>query len=119
MIFVSNGLIKYNTESLQRELPELGNSRVEIFFDTEDEFQFQQVADVFRTAGQRKVKRLIAVILKNEYHDQLYKKGKEDSAIIKLTVETAEEQFNYQIVCREIFESDRKIVLVQSCSLKE
>lgn len=112
-------MIKYNTESLQRELPELGHSKVEIYFDAEDEHQFQQIAHVFRIAGQRRVKRLIAIVLKSEYHDQLYKKGKGDTAIIKITICEAGEQLQYQIACKEIFENDRKIVLIQSCSLKE
>lgn len=116
---MSKRLIKYNTESLQRELPELEYSKVEIYFDVEDVVQFQQIADVFRNAGERKVKRLIAIILKNEYHDQLYKKGKGDAAIIKISICDANEQLNYQVACKEIFENDRKKVLIQSCSLKE
>lgn len=116
---MSKNLLRYNTVPLQQELPELENSKVEIYFDAMEEDRFREIADVFRAAGHRKVKRLIAIILRNEYHDQLYKKGKDDVAIIKFTISDGNEQRQYQITCREIFENDRKVVVVQSCDLKK
>jgi len=115
---VSKLRIKYNTESLKELLPELANSQVEIYFDTDNEEQLREIASVFCKAGERKIKRVFAIILKNDYHDQLYKKKKGDLAVIKLAFGEQEHEM-YHIYCSEVFENGRKTVLIRYCLRKK
>ena len=110
--------IKYNTESLKKLLPELECSQVEIYFDTENEEQLQEIATVFHKAGERKVKRALAVILKNDYHDQVYKKKKGDLAVIKLAIGEQKQEIHH-IYCSEVFENGRKTVSIRYCLRKK
>lgn len=102
---------KLNTEPFKRELPELQNSLVEIYFDIENQKNFRKIAEVLKQAGNKKVKRLIAVILKNEYHEQIYKREDDNVTAIKLTAGTSKNQ-NYRIYCKEIFKEGKKVVLI-------
>ena len=111
---MSNKWIKYNTEAIQRALPELQHSTVEIYFDTSDEDQFTEITTVFKQSGAKRIKRLIAVILKNEYHDHIYKKEEGDIAVIKLISGQGEYQ-SYHIRCREILKGGKKLVVISSC----
>ncbi len=102
---------KYNTELFKKALPELQNSTVEIYLDAENPKKFREIADVLNQAGEKKVKRLIAVILKNEYHEHIYKKEEDDVTAIKLMAGKSGNQ-NYRIYCREIFRNGKKVVLI-------
>lgn len=102
---------KYNTELFKKALPELQNSTVEIYLDAENPKKFREIADVLSQAGEKKVKRLIAVILKNEYHEHIYKKEEDDVTAIKLMAGKSGNQ-NYRIYCREIFRNGKKVVLI-------
>ncbi len=102
---------KYNTETFKRALPELQNSMVEIYLDAENPKKFREIADVLNQAGGKKVKRLIAVILKNEYHEHIYKKEDGDVTAIKLMAGKSGNQ-NYRIYCKEIFREGKKVVLI-------
>lgn len=102
---------KYNTETFKKALPELQNSVVEIYFDVENPKNLQKIADVLTQAGEKKVRRLIAVILKNEYYDHIYKKEDGDITAIKLMAGKSKNQ-NYRIYCKEIFKDGKKVVLI-------
>lgn len=102
---------KYDTETFKRALPELLNSMVEIYIDVENPKKFREIADILNQAGGKKVKRLIAVILKNEYHEHIYKREDGDVTAIKLMAGKSGNQ-NYRIYCREIFKEGKKVVLI-------
>ena len=102
---------KYDTETFKKALPELQNSTVEIYIDSENPKKFREIADVLNLAGGKKVKRLIAVILKNEYHEHIYKKEEDDVTAIKLMAGKSGNQ-NYRIYCRELFKDGKKVVLI-------
>lgn len=102
---------KFNTETFKRALPELQNSMVEVYIDAENQKNFQEIADVLNQAGGKKVKRLIAVILKNEYHEHIYKREDGDVTAIKLMAGKSGNQ-NYRIYCREIYREGKKVVLI-------
>ena len=104
-------LNKYNTEAFKRALPELQNSTVEVYIDSENEKKLREIAEVLKQAGAKKVKRLMAVILKNEYHEQIYKREDGDITAIKLMAGKSGNQ-NYRIYCREIFRNGKKVVLI-------
>jgi len=108
---VARKVNKYNTELFKKALPELQNSTVEIYLDAENPKKFREIADVLNQAGEKKVKRLIAVILKNEYHEHIYKKEEDDVTAIKLMAGKSGNQ-NYRIYCREIFRNGKKVVLI-------
>jgi hypothetical protein len=92
-------------------LPELRNSTVEVYIDAENPKKFQEIAEVLKQAGSKKVKRLMAVILKNEYHEQIYKREEDDITAIKLMAGKSGNQ-NYRIYCREFFKEGKKVVLI-------
>jgi hypothetical protein len=102
---------KYNTKSLKDALPELHNSNVEIYFDVENQKNFKRISDVLNQAGAKKVKRIMAVILKNEYYEHIYKLEDKNITTIKLTAGKSKNQ-NYRIYCKEIFNDGKKVVLI-------
>lgn len=102
---------KYNTETFKKALPELQNSIVDIYIDAENEKKFREIAEVLKQAGAKKVKRLMAVILKNEYHEHIYKKEDGEVTAIKLIAGKSGNQ-NYRIYCKEIFKEGKKVVLI-------
>lgn len=102
---------KFNTDAFKRALPELQNSGVEVYIDAENPKKFQEIAEVLMQAGAKKVKRLMAVILKNEYHEQIYKREDGDITAIKLMSGKSGNQ-NYRIYCREIFKEGKKVILI-------
>jgi hypothetical protein len=108
---VARKVNKYNTETFKRALPELQNSMVEVYIDSENPKNFQEIAEVLKQAGSKKVKRLMAVILKNEYHELIYKREEDDVTAIKLMAGKSGNQ-NYRIYCRELFKEGKKVVLI-------
>jgi hypothetical protein len=108
---VARKINKYNTELFKKALPELRNSTVEVYIDAENPKKFQEIAEVLKQAGSKKVKRLMAVILKNEYHEQIYKREEDDITAIKLMAGKSGNQ-NYRIYCREFFKEGKKVVLI-------
>jgi hypothetical protein len=103
--------LKYNTDQFKKEFAELQNSLVEIYFDVEDQKDFQKINEVLKQAGAKKVKRIIAVILKNEYYDHIYKIEDKSVTAIKLKAGKSKNQ-NYRIYCKEIFKDGKKVVLI-------
>jgi len=108
---VARKVNKFNTETFKKALPELQNSMVEVYIDAENPKNFQEIAEVLKQAGPKKVKRLMAVILKNEYHELIYKREDGDVTAIKLMAGKSGNQ-NYRIYCREIFKEGKKVVLI-------
>jgi len=108
---VARKINKYNTELFKKALPELRSSTVEVYIDAENPKKFQEIAEVLKQAGSKKVKRLMAVILKNEYHEQIYKREEDDITAIKLMAGKSGNQ-NYRIYCREFFKEGKKVVLI-------
>lgn len=104
-------LLKYDTDTFKKELPELQNSLVEIYFDVENLRDFQEITEVLKQAGSKKVKLIIAVILKNEYYDHIYKIEDKNVTAIKLKAGKSKNQ-NYRIYCKEIFKEGKKVVLI-------
>jgi NADPH:quinone reductase-like Zn-dependent oxidoreductase len=102
---------KYDTEQFKKEIPELKDSRVEIYFDTENERNFQDIVKILEKAGSKRLKTIVAVILKNLYLDNIYKiEGKNITAIkIKSGIVRNQE---YRIYCKEIFKDGKKVVMI-------
>lgn len=103
--------VRYNTESLKDALPELQSSNVEIYFDIEDQKKFEEISAVLNQAGAKRVRLIMAIILKNEYHDHIYKIEDKNVTAIKLTAGKVRNQ-NYRIYCKEIFKEGKKVVLI-------
>ncbi len=93
---------KYPTDQFKNEIPELQSSMVEIYLDAENQKDFQKIVDVFKQAGAKKVKTIMAVILKNEYYHHIYKIEDKNITAIKLKAGESKNQ-NYRIYCKEIF----------------
>lgn len=104
-------LLKYNTDPFKNESSELQNSKVEIFLDAENQKDFQKIVEVLKQAGAKKVKTIMAVILKNEYYDHIYKIEDKNVTAIKLKAGKSKNQ-NYRIYCREFFTEGKKVVLI-------
>lgn len=104
-------LLKYNTDPFKKEIPELQNSIVEIYLDAENQKDFQKIVEVLKQTGAKKVKTIMAVILKNEYHNLIYKREDKNVTAIKLKAGESNNQ-NYRIYCKEIFKDGKKVVLI-------
>jgi hypothetical protein len=103
--------IKYNTDSFKKEIPELQNSEVEIYIDTEDGAITKQIAEVLKQGGAKRVKRIIAIILRNEYVDSIYKREDKNVTAIKINAGKAGNQ-NYRIYCKEVYQNGKKVVMI-------
>jgi len=108
---VPRKLLKYNTDPFKKEIPELQNSIVEIYLDAENQKDFQKIVEVLKQTGAKKVKTIMAVILKNEYHNLIYKREDKNVTAIKLKAGESNNQ-NYRIYCKEIFKDGKKVVLI-------
>jgi hypothetical protein len=108
---VPRKLLKYNTDPFKKEIPELQNSMVEIYLDAENQKDLQKISEVLKQAGAKKVKTVMAVILKNEYYDHIYKLEDKNVTAIKLKAGESKNQ-NYRIYCKEIFKDGKKVVLI-------
>jgi hypothetical protein len=67
--------------------------------------------EVLKQAGGKKVKRLIAVILRNEYLNSIYKREDKDITAIKLRAGKSGNQ-NFRIYCKEIYQDGKKVVMI-------
>ena len=92
-------LFPYPTDQFKKEFPELQNSIVEIYLDAENQKDFQKIVKILKQAGPKKVKTIMAVILKNEYYDHIYKIEDKNITAIKLKAGESKNQ-NYRIYCR-------------------
>jgi hypothetical protein len=108
---VPRKLFKYSTDQFKSEFPELQNSNVEVYFDAENQKDLQKISEVLKQAGAKRVKTVMAVILKNEYYDHIYKLEDKNVTAIKLKAGESKNQ-NYRIYCKEIFKDGKKVVLI-------
>ena len=97
---------KYDTEKLTKEIPDLRNSKVEIYFDIENEKNFHEIIQVLEKAGSKRLKLIIAVILRNLYPDNIYKREEKHITAIKIKSGIVRNQ-EYRIYCKEIFQSGK------------
>jgi hypothetical protein len=102
---------KYDTEKFKKEIPDLVNSKVEIYFDTENEKNFHDIINILDNAGPKRVKLIVAVILRNMYPDNIYKKEDRHITAIKIKAGLVRNQ-EYRIYCKEIFQSGKKVVMI-------
>jgi hypothetical protein len=108
---VPRKVLRYDTDQFKNEFPELKNSIVEIYLDAEDQKNLQKIGEALKQAGAKKIKTVMAIILKNEYYDHIYKIEDKNVTAIKLKAGKSKNQ-NYRIYCREIFKEGKKVVLI-------
>lgn len=101
--------IEYGLDKFKRQFPELANSNVRVFLDCEDEKQLKEmVHDVIQPFND-KFKRILSVILKNEYQDNLYKIEDTNVTAMKFLGKNCN---NARIYCKEVFKNGKKVVMV-------
>lgn len=103
--------IKYDTDGFRKEIPELRNSRVEIYFDTENEANFYQIKRVLENAGSKRLRTIISVILRNLYLNNIYKREDRNITAIKIKSGLVRNQ-EYRIYCKEIYHNGKKVVMI-------
>lgn len=103
--------LKYDTKTFKAALPELANSKVEIYFDVENEKTYQEIIRVLENAGSKRLKLIIAVILRNLYLDKIYKIEDRNITAIKIKSGIVRNQ-EYRIYCKEIFQDGKKVVMI-------
>lgn len=100
---------EYGLDNFKKEFPELSNSTVRVFYDIEDEKQCRMLVHDIISPFNDKFKRILYIILKNEYHDNLYKI--EDTHVTAMKF-LGRKCNNARIYCKEIFIDGKKIVMV-------
>jgi hypothetical protein len=108
---VSRKYQKYDIENFKRDIPDLANSKVEIYFDTENEKSFHDILKILKNAGSKRLRLIIAVILRNMYPDNIYKKEEKHITAIKIKSGIVRNQ-EYRIYCKEIYQSGKKVVMI-------
>ena len=81
--------LKYDTNKFKEELPEIANSKVEIYFDIENDKNYRDIIKVLENAGPKRLKLIIAVILRSMYLDNIYKT--EDRNVTAIKIKTINE----------------------------
>ncbi len=102
---------KYDTEPFKKEVPELANSKVEIYFDTENEKNYREIKKILERSSSKRLKLILAIILKNIYPDNIYKVEDKNVTAIKIKSGVVRNQ-EYRIYCKEIFKEGKKVVMV-------
>ena len=102
---------RYDLTSFKEALPELENSTVEIYIDSHSTKNKKDVINVLSGAGSKRLRRIFAVILKNEYLDNIYKREDKHITAIKLKSGIAKNQ-NFRIYCKEFYKNGKKVVLI-------
>ena len=102
---------KYDIDKFKSELPDLVNSKVEIYFDIENERNFRNIIKILENAGRKRLKLIIAVILRNVYPNNIYKREDKHITAIKIKSGIVRNQ-EYRIYCKEIFQAGKKVVMV-------
>ena len=103
--------LKYDTKTFKEAIPELANSKVEIYFDVENEKTYQEIIRVLENAGSKRLRLIIAVILRNLYLDKIYKIEDRNITAIKIKSGIVRNQ-EYRIYCKEIFQDGKKVVMI-------
>jgi len=110
---VSRKCLIYDTKKFKDELPEIANSKVEIYFDIENDKNYHDIIKVLENAGHKRLKLIIAVILRNMYLDNIYKIEDRNVTAIKIKSGIVRNQ-EYRIYCKEIFQDGKKVVMINS-----
>jgi hypothetical protein len=100
---------EYGLDKFKREFPELANSSVRVFYDNEDEKMLGMLVNEILKPNLKKFRRILAVILKNEYHNDLYKREAENVTAMKFI---GKQSRNARIYCKEIFAEGKKVVMI-------
>lgn len=98
---------EYSLDRFKHQFPELANSNVRIFYDCEDEKQLKKMVYEIISPFNNKFRRILSVVLKNEYHDNLYKKEDTNVTAMKFSGKK-----NARIYCKEIFKDGKKVVMI-------
>mgnify|MGYP001218952323 FL=1 len=101
----------FNTSNFRKELAELSNSNVEIYFDIENDKTYKEILKILKNAGRKRIKTIVAVILRNIYLDNIYKIEDKNVTAIKVKSGISKNQ-EYRIYCREIFQDGKKVVMI-------
>lgn len=105
--------LKYDTKKFKEEISEIANSKVEIYFDIENDKNYRDIIKVLENAGHKRLKLIIAVILRNMYLDNIYKVEDRNVTAIKIKSGIVRNQ-EYRIYCKEIFQEGKKVVMITS-----
>lgn len=108
---MSRKYLKYDTKKFKEEFPEIANSKVEIYFDIENDKNYRDIIRVLENAGSKRLKLIIAVILRNMYPDKIYKMEDRNVTAIKIKSGIVRNQ-EYRIYCKEIFRDGKKVVMI-------
>lgn len=101
----------FDTTNFRKEVAEISNSNVEIYFDIENDKVYKDILKVLENAGRKRLKTIVAVILRNIYLDNIYKIEDKNVTAIKIKSGIARNQ-EYRIYCREIFRDGKKVVMI-------
>ena len=66
---------------------------------------------ILKNAGRKRIKTIVAVILRNIYLDNIYKIEDKNVTAIKVKSGISKNQ-EYRIYCREIFQDGKKVVMI-------
>ena len=100
---------EYGLDRLKTKFPEIADSEVRIFFDTDDKDQLaMMVHDIIKPYNE-KFRLILVLILKNQYLDHLYKIEDTNVTAIKFI---GKKYNNARIYCKEIFKNGKKVVMI-------
>lgn len=100
---------EFGLSKIKKEFPEIANSDIRIFYDTTDMDACNEMVYKIIKPFNDKFKRIIYLILKNEYHDNLYKR--EDSHVTAMKFIGGKSN-NARIYCKEIYCKGKKVVMI-------
>ncbi len=102
---------RIDTTNLQDEVPELKNSKVQIFIDAESQKTKKEIETFLASAGRKKLNTIFGCILRCEYHDSIYKREGKGVTAIKFKGGQSKNQ-NIRIYCKEFNKDGQKVVMV-------
>lgn len=110
---MSRKFLIYDTKKFREELSEIANSKVEIYFDIKNDKNYRDIIKILENAGQKRLKLIVAVILRNMYLNNIYKIEDSNVTAIKIKSGIIRNQ-EYRIYCKEIFQNGKKVVMITS-----
>lgn len=110
---MSRKFLIYDTKKFREELSKIANSKVEIYFDIKNDKNYRDIIKILENAGQKRLKLIVAVILRNMYLNNIYKIEDSNVTAIKIKSGIIRNQ-EYRIYCKEIFQNGKKVVMITS-----
>lgn len=101
--------IEYGLDKFKRQFPELANSTVRVFYDVEDIKQCKELIHDIISPFNEKFKRILSVVLKGDYQDNLYKIEDTNVTAMKFLGKNCN---NARIYCKEILKNGKKVVMI-------